>query len=242
MKQSILLLDALKRELKLRGWTGRKLALHFGIGEATAKRWLAGKGLSLDQFDTLLELCDLNLADLARSAEHPKQPLAQELTLAQENALFQDQLLSFIFIVILGGYDWREVASDFGIADRQVDAMLLRLERLALIDRLPGGRARALIDRTIVWRKAPMRTQFELRMKPRFMELDFSAEETVYASEMIKLSAHGAAALAELIEKHRREVQELAERDRETSLLPQSWFATLQVVRPFTSEELRAEL
>lgn len=32
-----------------------------------------------------------------------------------------------------------------------------RLERLALIDRLPGKRVRPLVDRSIVWRKSLMR-------------------------------------------------------------------------------------
>lgn len=222
----------LRRELRLQGWTGKRLAAHFGVGEATAKRWLAGKGLSFERFDALISLCGLTLTELAREVEQHQTPLAQELTLAQERALSGDEFLSFLFIVILGGYDWREIARDFAVPERQIEAALLRLERLALVDRLPGGRVRPLIDRAIVWRKSPMRTQFELRMKPQFMAMDFSADDAVYASDVIKLSARGAASLAELIEKHRREIQALAEHDRETSLLPGRWHATLCAVRP----------
>lgn len=230
------LLAALRQALKLRGWTIRKLASECGASEATIKRWLAGRGLTLDRLDALAALCNLTLAELVRDTERPAG--YQELTLAQEKALSQDQFLSFLFMVILGGYDWEELARDFDLPPRQMEAALIRLERLALIDRLPGGRVRPLIDRAIIWRKSPMRTQFELHMKPQFMAMDFAADDAVYASEVIKLSARGAATLAELIEKHRRDVQALAERDRETSHLPRTWHAMLCASRPLDTSRL----
>ncbi len=231
------LVNALRQGLKLRGWTIRKLTSEFEVSEATIKRWLAGRGLTLDRLDALAALCDLTVAELARDTERPAG--YQELTLAQEKALSQDQFLSFLFMVVLGGYGWEELARDFDLPPRQMEAALIRLERLALIDRLPGGRVRPLIDRAIIWRKSPMRAQFELHMKPQFMAMDFAADDAVYASEVIKLSAQGAAMLAELIEKHRRDVQALAERDREASHLPRTWHAMLCASRPLDTSRLR---
>ena len=69
--------------------------------------------------------------------------------------------------------------------------------------------------------------------------IDFSAADAVYASEMIKLSKQGAAMLAELVEKYRREVQALAEQDRQTAHLPQDWYATLAVMRPLDTSGLK---
>ena len=84
-----------------------------------------------------------------------------------------------------------------------------------------------------------MRAQFELHMKPQFMAMDFASDGAVYASEVIKLSAQGSAMLAELIERHRRDVQALAERDRETSHLPRIWHAMLCASRPLDTSRLR---
>jgi hypothetical protein len=98
---------------------------------------------------------------LARACERPALHLAQELTLAQERALSQSAFLSFLFMVILGGTAPDEVAEDFGVPPAQMETALSQLERLALIDRLRGGGVRPLVDRTIVWRKTPMRAQFE---------------------------------------------------------------------------------
>ena len=238
------LLGALRQHLRQGGWTARKLAAHFAIGEATAKRWLAGRGLTLDRLDALAALCGLTLAELARAAEAPPAGLAGELTLAQERALSADIFLAFLFMTILGGNTPGEIAQDFGVALRDMDAALMRLERLALIDRLPGqkplGRVRALVDRAIVWRKTPMRALFEAHMKPQFMTMDFAAEDSIYASEVVKLSAVGAAQLAEAIDRHRREIQALAERDRETAHLPRQWYGMLCAARVLDTRQLEA--
>ncbi|HMT44459.1 MAG TPA: helix-turn-helix transcriptional regulator [Chakrabartia sp.] len=235
---SAAMLSHLRRQLRLAGWTARTLAAELGAGEASVKRWLAGKGLSLDRLDQLAALAGLTLGELARQAERPAPHLAQELTLAQERALSQSAFLSFLFMVILGGTAPDEVAEDFGVPPAQMETALGQLERLALIDRLRGGGVRPLVDRTIVWRKTPMRAQFEERMKPQFMAMDFALPDAVYASDVIKLSDQGAAQLAELIEQHRRDVQALAEQDRHASRLPRRWHAMLCAARPVDTSAL----
>lgn len=225
------MLRALRQHLRQEGWTARRLAEHFDIGEATAKRWLAGRGLTLARLEALTALCDMSLGELARETERPHANLGSEITLAQEKALSSDIFLSFLFMTILAGYAPDEIARDFHVPPRDMDAALLRLERLALIDRLRGGRVRPLLDRAVIWRKGPMRALFEERMKPQFMEMDFSADSAVYSSEMMKLSAQGAAMLAEMIEKFRRDVHDLTERDRETAHLPRAWYGMLCAMR-----------
>ena len=222
----------LRRELRQAGWTARRLASELAISEPTAKRWLGGKGLTLDKIERLAGLCGISIAELAREAEHAQPGMARELTLAQERELASDVFLSFLFMTIVGGISPPEIAEDLGVPAQAMESALARLERLALIDRLPGGRVRSLVDRSVLFRKSPMRALFEARMKPNFLAIDFSAADTVYASEVMKLSDAGAAMLAELIEQHRRDVQALAERDRDASLLTRRWYGMLCAMRP----------
>ncbi len=233
------MLKALRQHLRRQGWTAVRIAGQFAIGEATAKRWLAGKGLTLARLDALAGLAGLTLAELARETERPPPGLAQELTLAQEKALSTDIFLSFLFMTVLAGIPPEEIGSDFGVPQRDMEAALIRLERLALIDRLPGGRVRPLIDRAVAWRKTPMRTLFEEHMKPQFLTMDFASEEAVYSSEVLKLSARGAAELGELIERYRREVQALAEHDRDTTHLQRRWYGMLVALRPLDMTRLQ---
>ena len=225
------LIATLRRHLKSQGITSARIARELSISEPTAKRWLAGKALTLDRLERLAQLCGHTLSDLARESERPSDGLAQELTLAQEQALLSDEFLALMFFTILSGSPPEETATDFLLPPRMVEAALIRLERLALIDRLPGGRVRARVDRTVIWRKAPMRALFEARMKVQFTTIDYSAPETVYASEMVKLSPKGIAALGELIEEFRRNVQAITRHDRDTAHLPGQWIATLAVMR-----------
>lgn len=231
----------LRKELRKAGWTARRLTGEFGISEATAKRWLTGKGLTLDRIERLAALCGMSIADLAREAEHGRPGLATELTLAQERELASDVFLSFLFMTIVGGISPREIIEDIGIPAGQMNAALVRLERLALIDRLASGRVRSLVDRSILFRKSPMRELFERHMKPQFMAIDFAAADAVYASEVMKLSDAGAAMLVELIEQHRRDVQALAERDRDSALLARKWYGMLCAMRPLDLMTLREE-
>ncbi len=229
--QSAIMLAALRRTLRAEGWTNKRLAGHFNTSESTVKRWLSGKALQLDQFAQLAELCGLTLAELAREADSAPSGLAQELTLAQQQALSEDHILAFLFMAILSGERWQDLETEHNVPAGQIEAALTRLDKLALIDRLPGDRARALVDRALLWRKAPMRQLFENRMKAQFFNLDYGDPQSHYVSEMLKLSAAGAATLAEMFERFRRDVQQLAENDRRNSQLPRRWHGVLLVER-----------
>jgi DNA-binding transcriptional ArsR family regulator len=194
--------------------------------------------LTLDRLEQLCGLADLSLSELAQRSETPSTALAHELTLAQERALSRDPVLAFLFILILGGTPLPEIEMDFALPPDQVRAALDQLERLALIDRLKDGRIRPRVDRSIIWRKSPMRAMFEERMKAQFLTMDFADAEAVYASEVIKLSAAGAARLAELIESHRREIHALAAEDRATMRLNRQWYALLFAMRPLDTSGL----
>lgn len=237
--QTTAMLTALRRNLKRNDLTIAAVAQRLEVGEATIKRWLVGKGLTLDRLGQLADLAGLSLAELAAESATLPEHLSDELTYAQERALSEDELMAFVFIVILGGYDWHEILSDFAIPHPVMEAALERLEKLALIDRLSSGRVRPRIDRNIIWRKAPMRAQFEARMKAQFLAMDFSKPEAVYASDIYKLSAQGAAMLAELIERHRREISALADQDRKTTRLARSWYTVLTAARPLDTSGLR---
>lgn len=237
------MIAALRRHLRSEGWTVLRISKELGVGEATVKRWLAGKGLTIDRLERMAQLCGLVLGDLAREAEESPGDLAHELTLAQEKALSTNIFLSFLFMALLGGVGPEEIARDFAVPAPAMDAALDRLERLALIDRLRSGRVRPLVDRALVFRKQPLRGLFETHMKHAFFELDYSQPETVYSAETVKLSPAGAAQLAELIERHHVEVQALAERDRQAhpGAAGSGWYGMLSVMRGLDMEPMRVD-
>lgn len=234
------MLSILRVHLRKNDWTILRISSELGVGEATVKRWLAGKGLTIERLERLSRLCGLGLGDLAREAEDSRGDLAHELTLAQERALADNTFLSFLFMTILNGIQPQETSAELNIPAQTMEAALARLERLALINRLKSGRVSPLVDRSMVFRKFPLRSLFEKHMKNLFFELDYGAPDTVYTAEVVKLSHKGTAQLAELLEQFRSEVQALADRDRQVGGSPRHWNAVLFVMRELELSPMRS--
>jgi len=234
------LLAALRTILRASGFGIRRIAERMGVSEATVKRWFQGQGLAVDRLEELCALAGTSFRELTELAIEPPRELARQLTLAQEQALTASTLLSFLFFMILSGWPPRDLHDDFGVPMERIEAELQRLERLALIDRLPGGRVRSRIDRRVAWRRGPMRKHFEQHVKRQFMEIDFGDPTTLFASESAKLSAAGVARLEELFQRFRLDVQALADEDRRSSLLSRDWYMLLFASRPLDKGRLQA--
>lgn len=234
------MLDHLRRMLRANGFTIHTIAQKLAVSDATVKRWFQGLGLAADRLEDLCHLAGMTLPELAEIASAPPRELANDLTLAQEQALTESTFLSFLFFMVMSGWPPRDLHDDFGVPIEQIEAQLDRLERLALIDRLPGGRVRSRVDRRVAWRRGPMRQHFEQHMKRQFMEIDFGDPATIYTAETAKLSVSGLARLEELLQRFRLDVQDLADEDRRHSLLSRQWNMVLVAVRPLDVSRLYA--
>ncbi|MGH6780612.1 MAG: helix-turn-helix domain-containing protein [Sphingomonadaceae bacterium] len=230
-KETEAMLARLRRSLRAAGWTQARLAERLDVGTATVKRWLHGRGLSLRTMERICALADLSIADLIESSRDPD-PESDHLTLAQEEALGTDPTLSTIFFMILNGWPPSEAVTSFAVPPEEVEMHVTRLERLALIDRLPSGRLRARLNPRHVWQRPPLRRHFDRQLKQHFFALDYGAPETMFSAETIKLSPTGLARLRERIETLRQDFRAIEEQDRRTAVLPGEWYAVLSVARP----------
>jgi len=225
------LLATLRRRLRAAGWTQVNIAQKLDVGTATIKRWLHGRGLSLRTLSQLCALAEISLTELAEQSAVPDR-LSDTLTLAQEKALTASPELSTVFFILVSGWPVLEAVEGFGIAPEKIADIVDRLERLALVDRLPGGRLRARLDPAHAWKREPMRRHFERHMKHLFFALDYGDPDTIFGVETMKLSPVGIARVAERIERFRAELRDIALDDRRSSSLPGEWHAILAVACP----------
>lgn len=226
--ETALLLAALRRALRGAGWTQARLAVELGVGTATVKRWLHGRGLGVQMLARLSALAGTSLAGLAEDSRSVAQE-EDHLTLAQEEALTQDTNLSTIFFLIVNGWPPSEATEGFHISPEVVERHVTRLERLALIDRLPGGRVRSRVSPAHAWQRAPMRRHFERNLKRLFFAIDYGDPATIFGAETVKLSPLGVARVRERIEAFRGELRAIEIEDRRTAALPAEWHAVLAV-------------
>ena len=223
------MLAALRRALRAGGWTQARLAETLGVGTATIKRWLHGRGLTLTTMERMCGIAGIGIADLIEDSRGPD---AGHLTLAQEEALGRDPALSNMFFLILNGWPPSEAVESFAVPPEEAEEQVNRLERLALIDRLPSGRLRARLDPAHVWQREPLRRHFDRQLKQHFFTLDYGSPETIFGAETVKLSPVGVARLRERIQTLRLELRAIEKQDRRTAALPGEWYAVLAVARP----------
>jgi len=233
---AVALLEQLRIALRRQRIGAAALAKSAGVGEATARRWLNGQGLTLDRLDQLCGIAGIDIRDLIGAAEAE---LAAQFTLRQERILAADRALAFLFFSILNGWQKEDFMREFGLPAARVEAHLARLVRLGLVDVSASGRARALTARAVRWRRGgPLAAAFENNIKQLYLSMDFSAPDARYVSDVVKLTEAARARVHALFEDLRRDIHRIAEQDRKARFEHHQWSAFIMLVRPMDTGEV----
>jgi transcriptional regulator with XRE-family HTH domain len=96
------LLATLKQQLKLTGLRYRDIALRLSVSEATVKRYLRGKGISLVVLQDLAGIANHDLPSLVLLAEE-QSVNATGLTERQQSALRENRVLAAVFYFLING-------------------------------------------------------------------------------------------------------------------------------------------
>jgi len=219
MSEAQQLLVALKKHLKVRGWTYRDVAVKVGLSESTVKRLFASGRFTLDRFAELCKLLDLTLVELAQDAVTSR-PLLSQLTLAQEAELVSDHRQLLVAVCVLNNWTLAEIVAAYKLSQADCLQQLLKLDRLQLIALLPGNRLRLNVARNFDWLpNGPIRTFFRKHGQNEFLSGNF------HGSEEALIFVHGmltAAAILRLKERLRRLQNEFSELHEESLLAPLS--------------------
>jgi transcriptional regulator with XRE-family HTH domain len=230
------LLAQLRGELRRQRFTANAIADRLGVAEPTIRRWLRGQGLTLERLDQLCALAGIDIRDLVAAAPDSG---AARFTLAQERVLAADRGLAFLFFSILNGWQPDDFEQEFGLPPARVDAYLVRLTRLGLIDIGIHGRVRPLTARAVAWRRGgPLAVAFDRTVKHLFLTMNFGAGDAHYVADMVKLSPAGRARVHALFEALRLDIHLLAEQDRAAKLDRYDWSALFMLVRPLDMAEV----
>lgn len=234
------ILAQLRAELKRRGIPVAQLAARMGVAEPTAWRWLRGTGLTLANLGRICTLLDIDLRDLI---ERGYDDGLSQFTLRQERMLAADRELALVFFVILNGAQRDVLEGDFGIAGERLDRLLERLRRLGLISLTARGRLRPLASRSVRWRQGgPLAHAFDATVKSFFLGMDFGADDALYVSDMVRLSAAGRARVMAAFEALRDDVHVIARQDRVAPGDRADWAALFMLVRPLDIAEITSDL
>jgi len=144
------LLATIKEELKSRGLTYSKVAAALKISEASVKRLFSTGNLSLDRLVCLCTLLDMTLVELAQVATSSVRSLTR-LDEMLEAELVSDPKLLLVATCILNQWRFADIVRHYRLDEAECLHCLLRLDRMRLIDLLPGNRIRINVTRDFDW-------------------------------------------------------------------------------------------
>jgi transcriptional regulator with XRE-family HTH domain len=232
-RHGALLTSVLKRLFQAKGFKYRDVARSVGVSEITVKRWMSGRGLTVEQLEVLAEVAGIGLAELTELAVADYDTRLPQITREQEEGLARDSLLSMIFSLLLIGWSAIEIKRECELDEATLVSYLVKLERLKLIELMPGNFVRLSTRRDLRWAKdSPVRGLFRTHVWRYFQEMDFESPDAIWGTETLRLSRRSALRMEQMFAELGRNLRELAEADRAEPSHEKRWYVTLAAARP----------
>ena len=240
---SAFLFDGLKMHLKARGMTYADVAKALGISEATVKRVFAQRNCALERLDAMCELLQVDLADLARGMPRETR-LITRLSREQEQELMSDPALLLVAVGALGQMRVEEIVETYALGEPQCIALLVRLERIGILELHENNRIRLRIARTFSWIPDGPIMRYVKSQMPHFFDHAFGAAGELMRMISVRVSAEAQVALLHQVEQLAREYAEQHNADARLPLRQRQPVSVLLAVRswePALFKALRRE-
>ncbi|MGE5089339.1 MAG: helix-turn-helix domain-containing protein [Candidatus Levyibacteriota bacterium] len=142
------LVDTLKRLLKSQGLTYSDVAVRLSISEASVKRLFSARTFTLRRLDEFCRMLDIDFFELARLARGTEIDV-REMTDRQEQALAPDAKLLGVFYLLVSDWSAAEIVARYEISRTELTRLLVRLDRLGLIELLPHDRVHLKVPKRL---------------------------------------------------------------------------------------------
>jgi len=240
MSQTSRLVTTLKRCLKAQGKTYADVAGVLELSEASVKRLFAEQGFSLLRLEQICTLLEMDFSDLVKAME--AQALAiNELTEAQEKELAADVKLLLMANLLMNSWRFIEITETFAIDELEGVRMLAKLDRMQLIDLLPGNRVRLKISRDFAWRRnGPIQKFFEQQLQTQFFRSTFNRPGEIRVVVSGMLSRHSNQEIQRRINRLKGDFVTLLADDENLPLSERFGTTLVMAMRPWEPEQFAA--
>ena len=173
----IQLVDTIKRQLKAQGLTYKDVGRALKLSEASVKRVFASERFTVARLAQVSQLLGLTLAELLQESTDSLPPL-DTLTREQEAQLVSDDKLLLVAVCSLNHWSLDDIINVYQIAKLEAVKRLRILDRLGLIELLPGDRIRRRAKRDFEWiPDGPIRSFFSSQGLNDFLEGPFNRQD-----------------------------------------------------------------
>ncbi|HCA24442.1 MAG TPA: transcriptional regulator [Pseudomonas sp.] len=173
MAQTAAIVSALKNALKEQGITYQQVAEALDLSEASVKRLFSERQFSLQRLDQICSLLGLEISDLVRRLDQAQR--IDALTAEQEQELVGDDRLLLVAICALNRWSLAQILETYQLSEVEAVGRLARLDRMGLIELLPGNRIKPLISHDFRWQQhGPIQRFFEQQVQADFFQCHFN--------------------------------------------------------------------
>lgn len=217
MAQTTLLIQTLKRALKLNNKTYADVARALDLTQASVKRLFSEENFSLQRLDQVCQLIDMEISDLTAMMNAQQEQL-QHLTIDQEKELTNDLTLLLIAVCVLNKWTTRDIIQYYELTECECIQKLAKLDRLKIIDLLPGNRIKLLVATNFAWLESgPIQQFFQQKIGQEYFNTRFNQDDEclIVMNGMLSAQSNG-----EFQRKLKRLAREFEALNTEDTALP----------------------
>ncbi|MDD9999538.1 MAG: helix-turn-helix transcriptional regulator [Rhodospirillaceae bacterium] len=213
MVQSKRIVRALKEALKARRISYGQVAEHLDLSLSSVKRLFSTGSFSLARLEEVCNLAGIDLLDLARLAEENRLRVSS-LTADQERQLVSDPDLLLTAVCVFNRSTYERILRNYRFSEVQLTKLLLRLDRMGLIELLPDNRIRRRIARKFAWLPGgPIHRYFVERVQGEFLSGAFDPNRDAQRFAWGMVSEQSATALRAKVAELMDAFDEVTRRD-----------------------------
>lgn len=225
------ILLTLKNALRGKGLTYRAIAEELGVHEATVKRNLNGRGISLEFLERVCDVADLRISELLEFSKESQESRQHHVSTRQETELSSNLRTTFFFLLLQRKWTPEDIRREFQLTEAQLIQHLVRLDRLNLIKLLPNNRVRLLIAKFPKWQTGgPIRQSFNRWLGQQFAQMDYP--RGVFEAETVKIAPSSLPLVQSLMKDFSEAIVRIGERDRQLDSSQSHWYSFLVAARP----------
>ncbi|NRA20474.1 MAG: helix-turn-helix transcriptional regulator [Oceanospirillaceae bacterium] len=229
----------IKEQLKQQQITYLALAEMLGMSEANVKRMFAKQAISIKRLEQICDVLKLSIAELFLLLERKKE-LVTTLTREQEQQLVKDLKLLLIAVCVRDAWTMEEILQHYHINEHECIQLLARLDKLKMIELLPGNQYRLLIAQDFKWLpNGPLERYITHFVIKDFMAAGFKEAESFRFYMPGTYSISSIEILRRRLQDLTREAADLNQQDAKLPVSQRKRVGLLLAMRPWELEQFQ---
>ena len=192
MSQSKILINELKAQLKAHGKTYKDVAEHLQLSQASVKRLFSEGNISLTRLESICTMIEFTMAELVLSMTIESKKI-DSLSLQQEQEIADDLPLLLFAVSVINGFTLNDILHEYALSELECIQKLAKLDRLKIIELLPGNRFKLKISPHFSWLPdGPIQRFFLKQVQEEFFNSHFKkpTEKLIVVNGLLSLSTN----------------------------------------------------